>query len=80
MRQFVPQPFVEINPVDAQRLGITDGAMVEVASSTGELTLRAKVTDDIRPGCVFVPRGFPQAPVGVLLDGAGLVTWVEVSK
>jgi predicted molibdopterin-dependent oxidoreductase YjgC len=78
MRQFVPEPFVEINPADAEALGIADRATVTVASIKGELTLVAKVTEDIRPGCVFVPRGFPEAPVGVLLDEAVVVTWVSV--
>jgi predicted molibdopterin-dependent oxidoreductase YjgC len=80
MRQFVPKPFVEINPADADALGIADGATVTVASSKGELKLRARVTDDIRPGCVFVPRGFPEAPVSALLDEKAVVTWVKVTK
>lgn len=78
MRQLVPEPFVEINPADAEALGIADGATVTVASSRGELKLIAKVSDDIRPGCVFVPRNFPEAPVSTLLDKAAIVTWVSV--
>jgi NADH-quinone oxidoreductase chain G len=80
MRQFVPEPFVEINPADAEALGIADGATVTVASSKGELKLTARVSEDIRPGCVFVPRGFPEAPVVALLDREAVVTWVKVTK
>lgn len=80
MRQFVPEPFVEINPADASALGIADGAMVTVASSKGELKLVARVTDDIRPGCVFVPHGLPEAPISALLDEAAVVTWVSVTS
>ena len=80
MRQFVPKPFVEINPADADTLGIADGAVVTVASSKGELKLMARVTEDIRPGCVFVPRGFPEAPVSALLDKTAVVTWVKAAK
>ncbi len=80
LRQFVPQPFVEINPADAEALGIADGAAVTVASPKGELKLTARVTDDIRPGCVFVPRGFAEAPVVALLDREAIVTWVKITK
>jgi predicted molibdopterin-dependent oxidoreductase YjgC len=78
MRQFVPKPFVEINPADAEVLGIADGATVTVASSKGELKLVARVSEDIRPGCVFVPQNFSEAPVGALLDKTAAVTWVSV--
>jgi len=78
MRQFVPEPFVEINPADAEALGIADGATVTVASSKGELKLAARVSEDIRPGCVFVPRNFAEAPVSALLDETAAITWVKV--
>jgi NADH-quinone oxidoreductase chain G len=80
MRQFVAEPFVEINPADAEGLGIANGAVVTVASPKGELELVAKVSEDIRAGCVFVPRGFPKAPVSTLLDKATVVTWVSVNQ
>ena len=79
MRQFVPEPFVEINPADAEALGIADGAVVAVASSKGELRLTARVSEDIRPGCVFVPQNFATAPVGTLVDKTAAVTWVKVT-
>jgi len=78
MRQFVPEPFVEINPADAEALGIADGAAVTVASSKGELKLTARVSDHIRPGCIFVPQNFAEAPVSALLDKTAAVTWVSV--
>jgi predicted molibdopterin-dependent oxidoreductase YjgC len=80
MRQFVPEPFVEINPADAEALGIADSAVVTVASSKGELRLVARVSEDIRPGCVFVPQGFAEAPVSTLLDREAIVTWVSVTS
>jgi NADH-quinone oxidoreductase chain G len=80
MRQFVPEPFVEINPADAETLRIADGAIVTVASPKGELELVAKVSEDIRAGCVFVPQNFAEAPVSALLDKKTVVTWVKVTK
>ncbi len=80
MRQFVPEPFVEINPADAQELGIADGAAVTVASSKGALKLVAKISEDTRPGCVFVPHSFAVAPVSALLDKEAAITWVKVTE
>jgi len=80
MRQFVPDPFVEINSADAEALGIADGATVTVASPKGKLRLAARVSEDIRPGCVFVPQNFTAAPVSTLVDKTAAVTWVKVTE
>ncbi|ORV44972.1 molybdopterin oxidoreductase [Mycobacterium doricum] len=48
-------PFVEIHPVDAVTLEITDGESVELASRRGRAVLPAVVTDRVRPGNCFVP-------------------------
>src|SRR6185369_362955 len=48
-------PFIEIHPVDAVTLGITEGGPVEVTSRRGRAVLPAVVTDRVRPGNCFVP-------------------------
>ncbi|MGY4650423.1 molybdopterin-dependent oxidoreductase [Mycobacterium sp. URHB0021] len=48
-------PFVEIHPVDAVTLDITEGRAVEVTSRRGRAVLPAVVTDRVRPGNCFVP-------------------------
>ncbi|MFD9501813.1 molybdopterin-dependent oxidoreductase [Streptomyces sp. NPDC060035] len=50
-----PGPFVEINPQDAQELGIGEGDSIEVASRRGRAVLPAVVTDRVRPGNCFAP-------------------------
>ncbi|PHJ59388.1 nitrate reductase [Nostoc linckia z18] len=50
-----PQPFIEIHPRDAARLGIVDNQCVEVRSRRGQAQFPAKVTKAIAPGTVFVP-------------------------
>src|SRR6266568_4019132 len=50
---FAPENRLWINPVSAQSAGFADGDLVEVASSVGSARLRAKVTQEIRPDCVF---------------------------
>ncbi|TEU18241.1 MAG: NADH-quinone oxidoreductase subunit NuoG [Anaerolineales bacterium] len=80
MRQFVPEPFVELNPADAEALGIADQDAVTVSSARDSLELKAKVSDDIRPGCVFVPLHLNEMPVVALSDVKAAVTWVKVTK
>jgi NADPH-dependent sulfite reductase flavoprotein alpha-component len=48
-------PFVEVNPEDAEALGITEGASVEVSSRRGLAMLPAVITDRVRPGNLFAP-------------------------
>ncbi|MGL4257224.1 MAG: molybdopterin dinucleotide binding domain-containing protein, partial [Microbacterium sp.] len=50
-----PDPFVEVNPADAQAHGIAAGDLVEISSRRGRVVLPAVVTDRVRPGCLFAP-------------------------
>jgi len=50
-----PEPLLEIHPQDAERLGIREGASVEVRSRRGRAVVRACVTDRVRPGTCFLP-------------------------
>mgnify|MGYP001767653491 CR=1 FL=1 len=57
------QEFAKINdlwihPDPASRLGIIGGDEVEVRSDIGAVVLRARVTQEIRPDCVFMLHGF----------------------
>ncbi len=46
-----------INPTDAAQRSISDGDVVRVSNARGECLAGAKVTDDIRPGVVFLWTG-----------------------
>lgn len=50
-----PDPFVEIHPEDAHRLGLGEGAEVRLVSRRGEAVLPAVVTDRVLPGTCFAP-------------------------
>lgn len=50
-----PNPFLEINPRDAQQLEVQSGEWVEVRSPRGRVRLPVLVTQNIRRGTVFVP-------------------------
>ena len=43
---------LKMNPVDAGKLGLKDREMVRVISPTGEITVRLKLWEGVRPGTV----------------------------
>jgi len=50
--------YVEINPADARRIGITPEQRVVVQSQRGSLVARAFITYTIQPGQVFLPMHY----------------------
>ncbi|PJE78078.1 Dimethyl sulfoxide reductase DmsA [invertebrate metagenome] len=51
-----------LNPVDAQKRGIKDGALLKVWNNRGEIRIIAKVTERIIPGTVAMGQGSWYAP------------------
>jgi assimilatory nitrate reductase catalytic subunit len=51
----VPAPFVEVHPLLARRLGVTDGQPLRLTGARGVVTAAARVTDRVRPDTVFMP-------------------------
>ena len=55
LKRAYPNCYVEMNPVDAQKLGVRSGDMVRITSRRGESLIPARIVDIPRPGMVFVP-------------------------
>jgi formate dehydrogenase (coenzyme F420) alpha subunit len=49
------EPYVEINPTDAAELKVRHGDMVKVKTLRGETQARARLTEKVSPGMVFMP-------------------------
>ncbi|HEX9105132.1 MAG TPA: molybdopterin dinucleotide binding domain-containing protein, partial [Polyangia bacterium] len=47
-----------IQPTDAARLGVTDGARVAVRSAAGSVEVEARLDDALMPGTVSMPHGW----------------------
>ena len=59
LRQLYPESlYVEINPEDAERLGIGSNDLVRIASRRGTVTATAFITPTIRSGQVFLPMHY----------------------
>ena len=66
-----PRCTLQINPLDAARLGIDDGASVRVESRVGAVVAPVEVTDDIRPSVVSLPHGWGHDKEGTRMGVAG---------
>ncbi len=55
---------LQINPDDAERLGLRDGSPARVISRVGEVVAPVEVTADIRPGVVSLPHGWGHGEPG----------------
>ena len=51
----IPSPMLEINPIDAYKATIKSGDIVVVTSKNGTVRVKAKVSDSIREGVLFLP-------------------------
>jgi assimilatory nitrate reductase catalytic subunit len=51
----MPEPFVEVHPMDATAMGLSDGSFARLRSPHGTCVLKVVVTENQRRGCLFVP-------------------------
>ena len=51
----LPEPYISVNPNDAGRCQLLDGALADVASRQGRIRVRVQLSDQIATGQVFVP-------------------------
>jgi predicted molibdopterin-dependent oxidoreductase YjgC len=65
-----PNPYVELHPEDAARIGLNGAKRVRVASRRGEIELGVRITPRIRPGVVFIPFHYAEAAANVLTNAA----------
>jgi formate dehydrogenase alpha subunit len=70
LEDMAPECLVEVNPRDAEALGLADGEMVKVSSRRGEIQAKAWVTDRVGQGVIFVPFHYAEAAANELTNAA----------
>ncbi len=65
-----PESLAEINPRDAEKLGIKDGDFVVVTSRRGSLKVKASVIETPPEGTIFMNFHFSEAAVNLLTNPA----------
>ncbi|MDA3971590.1 MAG: hypothetical protein PF442_09585 [Desulfobulbaceae bacterium] len=61
-----PEAFAEVNPVDAERLGIKELDWLKLTSRRGTVKLRANITDRSQVGTIFTTYNHLDALVNFL--------------
>lgn len=64
------RPLVEVNPDDAERLGLDGGRRVRITSRRGQIEAEAWITERVPPGTIFANFHFPEASANVLTIAA----------
>ena len=60
------KPLIEVNPEDAERMGLNGNRHVRITSRRGNIQAEAWVTDRVPPGIVFANFHFPEASANEL--------------
>lgn len=55
LNQHIAEAFLEINPEDALVRKISEGQLVEISNRRGNVRVKAKFTDEIKQGVIFLP-------------------------
>jgi formate dehydrogenase alpha subunit len=62
------ESYIEINPQDAAKRGVKDGQLVRITSRRGSVEVKARVTDIVDEGVVFMPFHFSEGSANVLTN------------
>ncbi|MBW6487017.1 MAG: formate dehydrogenase subunit alpha, partial [Syntrophobacterales bacterium] len=68
--ELCPESLVEINPTDADGMGIANGQMVTVTSRRGRVRVKAKLTNRSAQGTIFMNFHFHETAVNMLTNPA----------
>jgi NADH-quinone oxidoreductase subunit G len=71
----IPEPFLVLNPVDAQKQKTTDGMTVKILVNGASATVVVKVNEGIPAGFALVPRS-----MGVSIQGPAVVEKIQVAE
>ena len=80
IQELVPDAFVAIHPIDAERIGLVNGDDVSLVSDVGRLGVRVKITDQVMPGVAFAPLNLSDAPLSVLFADRRTLPRVRIVK
>jgi len=66
----IREGYLEVNPDDADKLGVSQGDRVTVTSRRGAITAKTAITDRVQKGLVFMPFHFIESNVNLLTNPA----------
>ena len=63
-----PEAYIEIHPDDAKHLSVNTGESVKVSSRRGSINIKARISDRMSRGVVFIPFHFKEAAANMLTN------------
>ena len=60
----------EINPIDAEKLGVKEEGFIRVTSRRGSILTRVTITERVKPGMMFMTFHYKESPVNELTNAA----------
>lgn len=60
LRELDPEPYLRMNPTDAEVRGIKNGDIVEAYNDRGHCVCKVRFDKGVRPGMVSSPKGWPR--------------------
>jgi formate dehydrogenase alpha subunit len=70
LNAIAPEAFVEVNPIDADILGVIQDELLTVSSRRGSIKLKARVSKIVPPNVVFIPFHYSEAAANLLTSDA----------
>ncbi|MFW6383016.1 MAG: molybdopterin dinucleotide binding domain-containing protein, partial [Nanoarchaeota archaeon] len=69
LNDFANEPYVLMNPLDAEKRGFENGDKVKIYNNRGMLETNIRVDDGVAEGELFMPFHFHEAKVNILTRG-----------
>jgi formate dehydrogenase alpha subunit len=68
LNQVAPNAYIEINPEDAEKLGISNNELLKVSSRRGFIYINALLSNKPSRGVVFIPFHYKEAAANILTN------------
>jgi predicted molibdopterin-dependent oxidoreductase YjgC len=70
LNDLMGESLIEINPKDAETLGVADGEVVKISSRRGTISAKARLTKVSPEGVVYMNFHFAESAVNILTNAA----------
>lgn len=80
IREHAGEAYMEINPDDAAVLNIENGGMLKVSSRRGSIDIKARITDSVKQGEVFIPMHYADAAINILTNDKALDSYAKTPE
>ena len=74
------EAYIQLSSEDMAAIGVSAGDLLTVTSDTGSVTLKARPSEQLQRGALFVPAHFRDAAVNTLFGSASFPQYVSLSR